>query len=123
MLRALALGLPNKKVLYVTLRSTFRSGRWPLDSQIGSSRYVNPEEHVSFRALALRLPIARLWCTGNLDRKGTPWQQKRSRAARLGGVAGVRPGGETLVDKARSRRARLGGVAGVRPGGETLVDR
>ena len=63
------------------------------------------------------------WRDRNPIRKGELWEQKRSRAARLGGVAGVRSGGETLVDKARSRTARLGGVAGVRPGGETLVDR
>jgi len=59
--RALALGPPNREVIYVTLRSMFRSGRWPLDSHIGSSNYVNPEEHVSFRAVALVLPNARLW--------------------------------------------------------------
>jgi len=64
---------------------------------------VNPEENVSFRAVALGLPNARLWWTGNPIRKGELWVQKRSRAARLGGVAGVRPVGETLVDKARSR--------------------
>ena len=34
-LRALALGLPHRVVLYVTLRSTFDSGRLPLDSLAG----------------------------------------------------------------------------------------
>ena len=29
LMRALALGLPDREVLYVTLRSTFGSGRWP----------------------------------------------------------------------------------------------
>ena len=37
LMRALALGPPNREVLYVTLRSTFGSGRWPLDSLAGRS--------------------------------------------------------------------------------------
>ena len=40
---ALALGLPNKEVLYVTLRSTFGLGPSPLDSLIGRSQYVTLE--------------------------------------------------------------------------------
>ena len=34
-LRALALGLPSREVLYVTLRSTFRLGCKPLDTLAG----------------------------------------------------------------------------------------
>jgi len=59
------------------------------------------------------------WRDRNPIRKGELFEQKRSRAARLGGVA--RKG--KLFEQKRSRAARLGGVAGVRPGGETLVDR
>ena len=35
--RAVALGLPNSQVLYVTPRSMFCLGRQPSDSQIGRS--------------------------------------------------------------------------------------
>ena len=69
----------------------------------------------------------------NLIRKGQLWEQKRNRAARLDGVAGVCTGGETGSPIARASSgsrsaadikdlmdlkgaARLGGVAGVRPG-------
>jgi hypothetical protein len=54
-LRALALGLPDREVLYVSLMSTDCSGRWPLDSLTGVP-IRDSSEHVSFRALALGLP-------------------------------------------------------------------
>jgi hypothetical protein len=53
---ALALGLPNRAVLYVTVMSTFHLGPLPLDCLIGRSQYVTLGEHVSFQALALKLP-------------------------------------------------------------------
>jgi hypothetical protein len=45
---AFALGLPNMEVLYVTLRSTFRLGRWPSDSLIGRSYHVTPRNTFRF---------------------------------------------------------------------------
>ena len=40
----------------MTLHTTFRVGRWSLDSQIGRSLSVTRDKHVSFRVVTFGLP-------------------------------------------------------------------
>ena len=56
MFGALALGLHNRQVLYLTIMSKFRSRRWPWISLIGRSSYMPVEQHIFVKALALGLP-------------------------------------------------------------------
>ena len=50
LLRALTFGLPNREVLYMNLKSTFRGGRLHVNYLRGRSKHGTLEEHVSLRA-------------------------------------------------------------------------
>ena len=75
-----------------------------------------------FRAVALGFLNAKPSWTGNSIRKGELWEKKRSRAARLGGEAGVHHAGQTGMRSAMASSGSKRAVRrkpGIRLGGET----